>query len=206
MEQRPARPRATVSATGGGARRPARSVKIVITGPFGAGKTSLINAISEISVLSTERRVSDGTAAIKGQTTVAMDFGRITVDRDLVLYLFGTPGQQRFDFMWEILAEGMLGFIVLVDAARADSLAEAGQILAFFRDVATVPYVVGVNKVDGDGDGADAVAQVRAHLGIDGRVRVVACDALDKESVKALLVELLYAALAEVDRGEPAAV
>ena len=204
MDQRPARLQATVTATAGGAKRPAQSVKIVITGPFGAGKTSLISTISEISVLATERKVSDGTAAIKGQTTVAMDFGRITIDRELVLYLFGTPGQKRFDFMWEILAEGMLGFIVLVDASRAESLEEAEGILAFFRDVARVPYVVGVNKVADDG--ADAVAQVRTHLGIEPGVRVVACDALDKESVKGLLVELLYAALAEVDRQEPAAV
>src|SRR5574341_799873 len=91
-----------------------QTVKMVVTGPFSAGKTQFIQSVSEIDVVSTERKIS--TAAereIKDATTVAMDFGRITVDEDLVLYLFGTPGQKRFDFMWEILAEGMLGFIVL---------------------------------------------------------------------------------------------
>ena len=99
------------------------AVKIVVTGPFAAGKTTLIRPISEITVLSTEKAVSDGEVAqSKTDTTVAMDFGRITIDRDLVLYLFGTPGQDRFDFMWEILSEGMLGYVLLVDAARPESL------------------------------------------------------------------------------------
>src|ERR1700747_2472007 len=98
------------------------AVKIVVTGPFAAGKTTLIRTISEITVLSTEKDITDGTRSRKSETTVAMDFGRITIDRDLVLYLFGTPGQERFDFMWEILGEGMLGYVVLVDAERADSL------------------------------------------------------------------------------------
>ena len=85
-----------------------QSVKIVITGPFNAGKTSLIKAVSEITVLSTERQVSDSSGEGDGETTVAMDFGRITVSDDVVLYLFGTPGQARFSFMWETLSEGML--------------------------------------------------------------------------------------------------
>src|SRR5579884_3777636 len=101
------------------------AVKIVVTGPFAAGKTTLIRTISEITVLSTEQGVTDSTRSRKSETTVAMDFGRITIDRDLVLYLFGTPGQERFDFMWEILGEGMLGYILLLDASRQDSLPEA---------------------------------------------------------------------------------
>src|SRR5919205_1217377 len=109
------------------------AVKIVVTGPFAAGKTTLIRTISEITVLSTEKDITDETVARKPETTVAMDFGRITIDRDLVLYLFGTPGQERFDFMWEILGEGMLGYVVLVDASRAESLEEAVPILAAFR-------------------------------------------------------------------------
>src|SRR3712207_3217009 len=107
----------------------ARSLKIVVTGPFGAGKTSLISTISEIDVLSTEKGVTDRPQADKPKTTVAMDFGRLTIDDELSLYLFGTPGQKRFDFMWEILAEGMLGFIVLVDASRPDAASEAAEIL-----------------------------------------------------------------------------
>ena len=204
MEETPPRLRATVSSTGGGAKRASRSVKIVVTGPFGAGKTSLIKAVSEIAVLSTERQVTDHTAAVKGQTTVAMDFGRITIDRDLVLYLFGTPGQKRFDFMWEILAEGMLGFIILVDATRDDSIGEAEEILSFFREVATVPYVVGVNKAAADDDAA--VARVRSRLGIKPGIRVVAFNALERESAKTILIELLYAVLADVEANEPATV
>lgn len=184
--------------------RSSRSVKIVVTGPFGVGKTSLIKTISEITVLSTERKVSDHTSALKAQTTVAMDFGRLTIDTDLALYLFGTPGQKRFDFMWEILAEGMLGFVVLVDAAREDSLEEAEEVLRFFRDSADVPYVIGVNK--SDADPAAAVARARSLLRVPADVRIVACNALDKDSVKQVLLELLYAVLAEIEAAEPAAV
>ena len=126
-----------------------QAVKIVVTGPFAAGKTTLIRTISEITVLSTERGITDSTSARKNETTVAMDFGRITIDRDLVLYLFGTPGQERFDFMWEILGEGMLGYVLLVDAEREDSLAEAIGILDAFRRMARVPYVVALNRAEG---------------------------------------------------------
>ena len=77
-----------------------RSFKIVVTGPFSAGKTTFIKSISEISIVSTERAISDSTRRVKAETTVAMDFGRITISKDIVLYLFGTPGQERFDFMW----------------------------------------------------------------------------------------------------------
>lgn len=185
-------------------RKNARSVKIVVTGPFGAGKTSLIETISEVAVLSTERDVSGADREIKRKTTVAMDFGRMAIDPELVLYLFGTPGQKRFDFMWQILAEGMLGFVVLVDAQRDDSIAEAEEILAFFRDIAEVPYVVGLNKSAGITD--EDVESVRDRLGVPAGVRVVPCDALDKESVKHLLVELLLAVLDEVETASPAAV
>src|SRR5512133_325374 len=119
-----------------------QSVKIVVTGPFNAGKTTFIKAVSEISVLSTERRVSDGTAWGEGETTVAMDFGRITVSDDVVLYLFGTPGQERFSFMWETLSEGMLGFVLLVDAEDSSSFEDAKSMIAFFRNMSDVPFVV----------------------------------------------------------------
>jgi signal recognition particle receptor subunit beta len=92
-----------------------QTVKMVVTGPFNSGKTHFIQSVSEIDVVSTERKISTEAERIKETTTVAMDFGRITVDDDLVLYLFGTPGQKRFDFMWEILSEGMLGFVVMVE-------------------------------------------------------------------------------------------
>ena len=181
-----------------------RSVKVVITGPFGAGKTTLIQTISEIDVLSTEKAVSpdDQAHSSKKNTTVAMDFGRLTIDQELALYLFGTPGQKRFDFMWEILAEGMLGFIVLVDAEREEAIEEAAEILSFFRDTADVPYVVAVNKSDAEPEAC--VQRAREALELDATVRVVACNALDRSSVKNVLLELLYAVLDDIKELEPA--
>jgi small GTP-binding protein len=184
-------------ATARARRRGGQAVKVVVTGPFAAGKTTLIRTISEITVLSTERGITDSTRKRKAETTVAMDFGRITIDRDLVLYLFGTPGQDRFDFMWEILGEGMIGYLLLVDASREDSVQEAAGILAAFRTMARVPYVVALNRASGD-DHALAES-VRSRLEIPNDVAIMSCDATDKESVKNVLLALLYAVLDEVE-------
>src|SRR6478672_3476541 len=173
------------------------AVKIVVTGPFAAGKTTLIRTISEITVLSTEKDITDETRSRKAETTVAMDFGRITIDRDLVLYLFGTPGQDRFDFMWEILGEGMLGYVLLVDAEREDSLAEAIGILKAFRGMARVPFVVALNRAEALD--ADAEARIRDVLELAPEMPLLPCDATDKESVKSVLLALLYAVLDEVE-------
>jgi small GTP-binding protein len=173
------------------------AVKIVVTGPFAAGKTTLIRTISEITVLSTEKGITDETRSRKTDTTVAMDFGRITIDRDLVLYLFGTPGQDRFDFMWEILGEGMLGYVLLVDASREDSLQEAKGILEAFRKMARVPFVVGLNRAEGLDESDEA--KVRSVLELESDVPVVPCDATDRESVKAVLLALLYAVVDSLD-------
>ena len=178
-------------------RRGGQAVKIVVTGPFAAGKTTLIRTISEITVLSTERGITDSTRARKSETTVAMDFGRITIDRDLVLYLFGTPGQERFDFMWEILGEGMLGYVVLVDAEREDSLQEAAGILGAFRRMARVPYVVALNRSNGIDE--EEEQRIRERLDLRADVALLPCDATDKESVKGVLLALLYAVLDEVE-------
>lgn len=167
--------------------RGARTVKLVVTGPLGVGKTTFIEAVSEIAVVSTERPVSDADRSLKAATTVAMDFGRITVADDLALHLFGTPGQARFDFMWEILAEGMLGFVLLVDHARPASMAEAVRILEFFTGAGSVPYIVAVNKVEG----ADAEALVRRELGLEASVDVVVIDARAREDVKHALLRFL---------------
>jgi uncharacterized protein len=178
-------------------RRGGQAVKVVVTGPFAAGKTTLIRTISEITVLSTERGITDSTRKRKAETTVAMDFGRITIDRDLVLYLFGTPGQDRFDFMWEILGEGMIGYLLLVDVDRGESVQEAAAILEAFRTMARVPYVVGLNRA-----GADdhlLVESVRTRLEIPSDVAILPCDATDKDSVKNVLLALLYAVLDEVE-------
>lgn len=175
-----------------------QTVKMVVTGPFSAGKTQFIQSVSEIDVVSTERRISKADEkAIKNATTVAMDFGRITVDDDLVLYLFGTPGQRRFDFMWEILAEGMLGFIVMVDSTRPETFREARTILETFRAYAPTPYVVAANKQDmPDAWDLDDV-RVALRLGTD--TKLLPCVATDKESVKKVLLELLYSILAEME-------
>ncbi len=178
------------------------AVKIVVTGPFSAGKTTLIRTISEITVLSTEKDITDHTKSRKAETTVAMDFGRITIDRDLVLYLFGTPGQDRFDFMWEILGEGMLGYILLLDASREDSLEESVGILAAFRKMARVPFVVALNRSEGL-EPADE-DRVRQALELADDVPVVPCDATDRESVKSVLLALLYSVVDSLEVPEPA--
>ena len=178
-------------------RQGGQAVKIVVTGPFAAGKTTLIRTISEITVLSTERGITDETRSRKAETTVAMDFGRITIDRDLVLYLFGTPGQERFDFMWEILGEGMLGYVLLIDSSRPETLSEAQNILDAFRRMARVPFVVALNRpVQHDSIREDTV---RAALDLPAHVPVVACDATDKDSVKNVLLALLYSVLDELE-------
>jgi signal recognition particle receptor subunit beta len=186
-------------------RRAARAVKIVVTGPFAAGKTTFIGSVSEIPVLATERGISDATAERKEATTVAMDFGRISIDRDVVLHLFGTPGQDRFEFMWSILGEGMLGYVLMVDASRQESLTQAGTILAAFRAMAPVPYVVALNRADGENVvGAVGESRVRSELALGPDVPVVACDARDRESSKQVLLALLYAAVDALDEQEPA--
>jgi small GTP-binding protein len=176
-----------------------QTVKMVITGPYASGKTEFIRSISEIDVVSTDTKVSEGTyeATIKGETTVAMDFGRITIDDDLVLYLFGTPGQRRFDFMWEILAEGMLGFVVMVDSTKPETFREAKAILETFRAYAPTPYVVAANKQDMED--AWPADDLRIALRIDENVKLLPCVARDKEKVKAVLLELLYSILEEMD-------
>jgi small GTP-binding protein len=175
-----------------------QTVKIVVTGPFSSGKTEFIRSVSEIDVVSTERKISADAEKIKETTTVAMDFGRITVDQDLILYLFGTPGQRRFDFMWEILSEGMLGFIVMVDSTRPETFREARSILETFRAYAPTPYVVAANKQDRP-DAWD-VDDMRVALRLDPKVKLLPCTARKKDSVKSVLLELLYSILAEMDQ------
>jgi uncharacterized protein len=176
-----------------------QSVKVVVTGPFNAGKTTFIKTISEITVLSTERQVTDAAADGGGETTVAMDFGRITVSDEVVLYLFGTPGQERFSFMWETLSEGMLGFIVLVDAENPSSFDDARGILRFFRQLSDVPYVVAANRADANDK--DVLAEIRADLEIPEDVKLVACSTIHRESVKQVLLTLLQTILEFMEKG-----
>lgn len=176
-----------------------QTLKIVVTGPFSSGKTEFIQSVSEINVVSTERKISsDEEQRVKSATTVAMDFGRITIDDELILYLFGTPGQRRFDFMWEILSEGMLGFVVMVDSTRPETFKEAQRILDTFRNYSPVPYIVAANKQDLD----DAWPPEDLHivLKIDENIKVVPCTATNKETVKQVLLELLYSILEVMDQ------
>ncbi len=183
---------------------PRRPVKIVITGPFSAGKTTLIRTISEITVVGTDRAVTDGTSAIKSETTVAMDFGKITVEDDIVLHLFGTPGQQRFDVMWEILSEGMIAFIVLVRADDPVSITEGQKTLETFKGYADVPHVVGVTHIeDVPVKPAQVLASVRAALGPGTDVPVVACDPRSKEQVKETLLAALMGVLRRLELMDP---
>ena len=175
-----------------------QSVKMVVTGPYSAGKTEFINSISEIDVVSTERKTTNAVeAATKEMTTVAMDFGRITVDEELVLYLFGTPGQRRFDFMWEILSEGMLGFVILVDSTKPETFKEAKNIMKTFQEYSTTPFVVAANKQDLDDAWEPTDIQIVLRLNSD--TKVLPCIASDRESVKNVLLELLYSILARID-------
>lgn len=180
-----------------------RPMKIVVTGPFSAGKTTLIQTISEVAIVGTERDVTDDTRSIKTRTTVAMDFGRITFADDLTLFIFGTPGQRRFEVMWEILSEGMLGFILLVHAGDERSVEEAAHILDTFRQYADVPYIVGVSHLDEvEEEDAAVLARIREALEVPADIEVAPCDLREREHVKMLMLQILGGVLKKLERFE----
>ena len=173
-------------------------VKMVVTGPFSAGKTMFIQTVSEIDVVSTEQKTTSKSEMIKERTTVAMDFGRITVDDELMLYLFGTPGQKRFDFMWEILSQGMLGFIVMVDSTRPETFREARRILETFRSYAPTPFIVAANKQDLED--AWPLEDLRIALRLGKSTKLLPCVAIEKETVKDILIALLDDIITELQK------
>ena len=177
----------------GGTGRMPVTIKILIAGGFGVGKTTLVGSLTEIRPLRTEEPLSEPSAGVdrldgverKHTTTVAMDFGRITIRENLVIYLFGTPGQQRFWFMWDELARGALGAIVLADTRRlADSFAS----IDYFEQRG-IPFVIGVNCFDGAR--RYRAESVRSALDLDPRIPVVMCDARQRSSCRDALIALV---------------
>ncbi|GAA2213787.1 ATP/GTP-binding protein [Nonomuraea monospora] len=181
------------------------AVKILVAGGFGVGKTTMVGAVSEVAPLRTEEYLTHASVGVddleglsgKSTTTVALDFGRITINHELVLYLFGTPGQERFWFMWNDLVNGALGAVVLVDTRRLEvSFAS----IDFFENRG-IPFVVGVNCFHGVRDRTPE--EIRAALDLDPQVPLVLCDARERQAGRDVLLALIDHLMAAEERTTP---
>lgn len=165
-------------------------LKIVITGSYSAGKTQFIRSISDIEMVETDYAVTlDQERELKRETTVALDFGTIAINDRLTLYLFGTPGQERFDFMWEHLSIGTLGYVVMVDSCRPAHFVETHRLMARFAEITDAPFVVAANKQDDPT--ALPVSYIRRRLGLTSDIPILPCVAFERASVKSVLLGLL---------------
>src|SRR5581483_6069878 len=165
----------------------ASTYKVIVSRPFNSGKTAFVSTISDIDVVTTEKKITTEDRGIKSETTVAMDYGRVEID-GRILHLSGTPGQTRFNFMWDILAREMDAFIVLVDSTDRPSFPDAAELISLFSSFHSVPYLVAANKSDLPGATLD---EVRRGTNAGPDVTVMPCIATQKSSVRRVLLQVI---------------
>lgn len=167
-------------------------MRLVVTGPVGAGKSTFIRSVSEIAVVDTDCRATDETALIKQKTTVAFDFGRLSFGLEMALHLYGTPGQTRFDFMWDILIKKAHAYILLVAAHRPSEFIDARRIRAFMRQRVQVPMIIGLTHTDSpDAWDLENTAIALGYLNPTKRPPIVAVDPNDAASVAQAIITLV---------------
>lgn len=169
-------------------------VKLLITGPVNAGKTTFVQHLSDTQLAATDVAATDEVARLKALTTVGLDFGILKIDDELELHLFGTPGQSRFNFMWDILARGAVGAVFLVDSTSADSINEMKKMHAYYKEKVNLPAIVGATKQDlADAKPVDELSMLLEL----GSIPILPLDARDKEQNKTISLTLLENALVD---------